>query len=117
MGCYRNESCNYPEYGEAVARAVISGECDRGLLFCGTGAGISIAANKVRGIRCVNCSDVYTAVMSRQHNNSNVLALGGRVVGPGLAELIVAAWLDTAYESGGRHEGRVNMISALERRG
>ncbi len=115
FGCHKNERCDYPEYGAAVAKAVTSGEYEKGILFCGTGAGISIAANKIKGARCVNCSDVYTAALSRQHNNANMLALGGRVVGPGLAELIVAAWLDTAFESGGRHETRVDMITAIEK--
>ena len=113
FGTYSNESCDYPIYGEAVARAVANGECEKGLLFCGTGIGISLAANKVKGIRAVVCSDCFSAEMSRKHNNANILALGGRVVGFGLARKIVDIWLNTEFE-GGRHRRRVDMITEIE---
>ncbi len=112
-GTFSTESVDYPTYGEAAAKAVASGECERGLLFCGTGIGISIAANKVHGIRAAVCSECYSAEMSRRHNNANILALGGRVVGPGLAEQIVQVWLNTEFE-GGRHERRVGLLSEIE---
>ncbi len=112
-GTYTTESCDYPQFGEAAARAVASGECDRGLLFCGTGIGISLSANKVRGIRCAVCSEPYSARMSRLHNNANMLALGARVVGTDLARMIVETWLDAEFE-GGRHSRRVDMITAME---
>lgn len=109
FGCYNEESCDYPVYGKAVAQAVAAGEYSRGILICGTGIGISIAANKVRGIRCALCSDCFTAEMTRRHNNSNILALGGRVLGPGLALKIVDLFLDTPFD-GGRHLRRVEML-------
>jgi ribose 5-phosphate isomerase B len=96
-----------------AAQAVASGECDRGIIICGTGVGISIAANKVKGIRCVACSDCYSAQMSRRHNNANMLALGARVVGADLAKLIVKLWLEAEFE-GGRHQRRVDMITKIE---
>lgn len=114
-GCYSNERVDYPVYGEKVARAVAQGECEKGLLFCGSGVGISISANKVNGIRCVVCSEPYSAVLSRQHNDTNVLALGARVVGIELAKMIIDMWLETPFE-GGRHLDRVRMIEKLERR-
>lgn len=107
------DSCHYPVYGRLAAEAVASGQCERGLIFCGTGVGISIAANKVRGIRCVVCSDCYSAVMARQHNDANMLALGARVVGVDLARMIVAHWLDAQFE-GGRHALRVELIGQIE---
>jgi ribose 5-phosphate isomerase B len=103
----------YPEYAKIVARAVQSGECDRGLLFCGTGIGMSIAANKVRGIRAAVCMESFSAELSRRHNDANILCLGARVLGPELAKRIIDVWLDTAFE-GGRHKGRVDMISQIE---
>lgn len=109
FGCYNEESCDYPVYGKAVAQAVAAGEYSRGILICGTGIGISIAANKVRGIRCALCSDCFTAEMTRRHNDSNILALGGRVLGPGLALKIVDLFLDTPFD-GGRHLRRVEML-------
>lgn len=112
-GTYTDESCDYPIYGEAVARAVASGECEKGLLFCGTGIGISLAANKVKGIRAVVCSDCFSAEMSRKHNDANILSLGGRVVGFGLARKIVDIWLNTDFE-GGRHQRRVDMLMNIE---
>ena len=113
FGTDTDDSCDYPVYGYAAASAVASGKCDRGLLFCGTGVGISLAANKVKGIRCVVCSEPYSAKMSRLHNNSNMLALGSRVVGTELARMIVETWLDADFE-GGRHQRRIDLISAIE---
>ena len=107
------DSCHYPVYGRLAAEAVASGQCERGLIFCGTGVGISIAANKVKGIRCAVCSDCYSAVMSRQHNDANMLALGARVVGVDLARMIVGEWLDAQFE-GGRHALRVELIGQIE---
>ncbi|NLN40542.1 MAG: ribose 5-phosphate isomerase B [Clostridiales bacterium] len=114
-GCYSEESTDYPIYGEVVAKAVASGECDRGILMCGTGVGISLAANKVKGIRAVVCSDCYTAALSKRHNNTNILALGARVVGIDLAKMIIDSWLEAEFE-GGRHQRRVDMIMDIEER-
>lgn len=113
FGTYSEESCDYPVFGEAAARAVQSGECELGIVICGTGIGISIAANKVKGIRCALCGDCYSAEFTRRHNNANMLAMGARVLGPGLADKIVDTFLDTEFE-GGRHQRRIDMISALE---
>lgn len=107
------ESTHYPAHGEAAARRVASGDCDLGIIFCGTGQGIMMAANKVRGIRCGVCSDTFSARMIRMHNDANMLSLGARVVGEGLALEIVDAFLEAEFE-GGRHAARVAMISALE---
>jgi ribose 5-phosphate isomerase B len=107
------ESTHYPAHGEAAARRVASGDCALGIILCGTGQGIMMAANKVRGIRCGVCSDTFSARMIRMHNDANMLALGARVVGEGLALEIVDAFLDTTFE-GGRHATRVAMIDALE---
>ena len=107
------DSVDYPDYGRKVAEGVVSGEVDRAIVICGTGIGISIAANKVKGIRCALCSDTYSARMSMEHNNANVLALGGRVLGVDLALEIVKVWLDGKFE-GGRHERRVGKISEIE---
>ena len=115
FGTYTEESCDYPEYGEAVARAVAGGECDRGIAICGTGIGISIAANKVRGVRAAVCGDCYSAEMTRRHNDANVLCMGGRVVGDGLALKIVDVFLETPFE-GGRHARRVGKIHEIESR-
>ena len=115
LGCFSTERTDCPIYGEKVANAVASGECEKGLLFCGTGVGISLAANKVRGIRAVVCSDCYTAALSRRHNDTNILALGARVVGIDLAKMIIDTWLNAEFE-GGRHGERVAMISAIEAR-
>lgn len=112
-GCYTTERTDYPIYGQKVANAIIRGECERGLLFCGTGVGISLSANKVKGIRAVVCSDCYSAMLSRRHNDTNILALGSRVVGTELAKIIVDCWLHEKFE-GGRHAGRVQMISDIE---
>lgn len=115
FGAYTPESCDYPIFGARAAKAVASGECDRGIVICGTGVGISLAANKIPGIRCVVCSEPYSAKLSRMHNDSNMLAFGARVVGPELAKMITKMWLETAFE-GGRHQRRVDMLAALDRR-
>lgn len=109
FGTYDTNSCHYPVYAKAVANSIVSGECERGILICGTGIGISIAANKVKGIRASLCSDTYSAKMTRKHNNSNILCMGERVLGVGLALDIVDTWLDTEYE-GGRHQIRIDML-------
>ena len=115
FGTNTEASVDYPIYGESVAKAVVSGECDRGIIICGTGIGISIAANKVRGARAALCTDCFMAEMTRRHNDANILALGARVVGHGLALKIVETFLDTEFE-GGRHARRVDIISAIEER-
>ena len=107
------ESCNYPEYGEKVGRVVAAGDVDLGILICGTGVGISLAANKVKGVRAVVCSEPYSAKLSRQHNNTNILAFGARVIGIELAKMIIDEWLSAEFE-GGRHQTRVDMITAIE---
>ena len=107
------ESCDYPKYGEMVARAVVAKEVELGILICGTGLGISLAANKVKGIRAAVCSEPFTAKLSRAHNNCNILAFGARVVGSELAKMIVDTWLNTEFE-GGRHQRRVDMIMEIE---
>lgn len=109
------ESVDYPEFGEKVAEAVVSGKCDLGIVCCGTGIGISISANKVPGVRCAVVSDTFSAEMSRAHNNANILALGERVIGVGLALKIVDIWLNTKFD-GGRHERRVTKIMEIEER-
>ena len=115
FGTYTAESCHYPIFAARAARAVVSGECDRGILICGTGIGIGIAANKVKGIRCATCSEPYSAELTRRHNDANMLALGARVIGPELAKMIVRTFLTTDFEGGGRHTQRVSMLAALER--
>ena len=110
FGTYTEASCDYPEYGRAVALAVASGECDRGILICGTGIGISITANKVPGIRAALCSDCFSAEATRLHNDANILALGGRVVGEGLALKIVDTFLDTPFSGEERHARRIAKI-------
>ena len=114
FGTDSQERTDYPIYGKMVADAVVSGECDLGVLLCGTGVGISLAANKVPGIRAVVCSEPYSARLSRQHNNANFVAFGARVVGSATAEMIVDEFLAAKYE-GGRHQKRVEMLSAIER--
>ncbi|AOT70088.1 ribose 5-phosphate isomerase B [Geosporobacter ferrireducens] len=115
FGTNSTESVDYPEFGMKVAEAVVSGACDRGILCCGTGIGISISANKVPGIRCAVVTETYSAKMSREHNNANVLALGERVVGAGLALEIVDVWIHTEF-AGDRHARRVNMLGDIERK-
>jgi ribose 5-phosphate isomerase B len=112
-GAFSKTSCDYAVYAFYAAKAVQSKECQRGILICGTGIGMSIAANKVPGIRCAVCSEPFSALLSRKHNDSNMLALGARVVGAGLARLIVETWLDGKFE-GGRHQRRIDQIRSIE---
>ena len=114
-GTHSEERTDYPVFGEKVANAVACGQVERGIVICGTGVGISIAANKVNGIRCVTCSEPYSASLSRRHNNTNMLAFGARVIGTELAKMIVDAWMEGEYE-GGRHGRRVEMIAEIERK-
>ena len=116
VGCFSTESVDYPIYGEKVARLVASGDCEKGIVICTTGIGISIAANKVQGIRCAHCADSLEAEMTRRHNDANILAMGARVLGTGLALKIVDTFLTTDFE-GGRHARRVALISDIENRG
>ena len=113
IGTYSETSCNYPEYAERAARGVAEGKYEKGILVCGTGIGMSLAANKIPGIRCALLSDCFSAEMGRAHNNANMCALGGRVTGPERAKRMVDLFLTTEF-LGGRHADRVNMISALE---
>lgn len=110
LGCPDKSSCDYPVYGKAVAQAVASGECDKGIVICTTGIGISITANKFKGIRCALCSDVASAELTRLHNNANVLAMGAGIIGPNLAMKIVDTFLDTEFSNEERHIRRVNLI-------
>ena len=112
-GTYDTASCHYPVYAEAVCKTVTAGEADFGILICGTGIGIGIAAGKVKGIRVCTCSDVYSAELSKRHNNSNILTMGARVVGTELAKMIARHWLTAEFE-GGRHQRRVEMIERIE---
>lgn len=111
----KDTSNDYPIYGERVGRAVADGEVDGGVLICGTGIGISLAANKVKGVRAAVCSEAYSARMTKLHNNANIIAFGARVVGIEVAKEIVSAWINTEFE-GGRHERRVNLIMDIENR-
>src|SRR6188474_1563805 len=113
FGAHSAERTDYPLFAKAVTSAISSQQADLGILICGTGVGMSITANKVKGIRAVVCSEPYSAMLSRQHNNTNVLALGSRVIGPELARMIVKSWLEAEFE-GGRHASRVEMISQIE---
>ncbi|MBQ3604255.1 MAG: ribose 5-phosphate isomerase B [Clostridia bacterium] len=112
-GSYTGEAIDYPIIAKKVADAIVSGECGRGILCCGTGVGISIAANKVKGIRCACCSDYFSAYYTRLHNDANILAMGGRVVGAGLGIMMADVFLETEFE-GGRHERRVGLITEIE---
>lgn len=112
LGTHSEESVDYPVYGKACGEAVASGKADLGIVVCGTGIGISIAANKVKGIRCGLCTSVEMARLTKQHNNANILALGGRTTETGLAMEIVDTWLDTEFE-GGRHQRRVNLLDQM----
>ena len=112
-GCYDTGSCDYPDFGEAAARAVAEGKCEKGIVICTTGIGISISANKVKGVRCALCSEPWSAEMTRRHNDSNMLAMGAGVVGPNLARQIVTAFLTHEFE-GGRHQRRVDKMMAIE---
>ena len=113
FGCDSLDSVDYPVYAKKVAHAIVDGECEKGILICGTGLGISLAANKVKGIRACVCSEPFTAKMSRAHNDCNVLAFGARVVGGELAKMIVDTWINTEFE-GGRHQRRVDMLMEIE---
>ena len=113
VGAYNNQRTDYPIYGKKVADLVAKGEVEGGIVLCGTGIGISIAANKVKGIRAAVCSEPYSAKLSKQHNNSNILAMGSRVVGTELAKMILEEWLDAKYE-GGRHDARISLITDIE---
>jgi len=114
IGTNSNESCHYPEYGEKAAEMVAGGEADLGVLICGTGVGISLAANKVKGIRCGVCSDTATARLIRQHNDANMIAFGARIVGDELAKDIVKSFLEAEFMTGGRHKLRVDMLKEME---
>ena len=116
LGGFDHEAIDYPVVGLRVGEAVAAGECDFGVLICGTGVGISITANKVPGVRAVVCSEPFTAVASRRHNNSNILALGARVVGEELAVMILEQWLAAQFEGGERHSRRVGLIAEVERK-
>ncbi len=113
FGCHSLQSVNYPDYAKKVCHAILSGDCTRGILVCGTGIGMSIAANKHNGIRAACCADTFSARMTRMHNDANVLCLGGRVLGAGLALDMVKLFIETDFE-GGRHETRVAMLSDIE---
>ena len=113
FGTDSTESCDYPAYGKAAAQAVASGQCEWGIVICTTGIGISIAANKVKGIRCAHCTDSLSAEMTRRHNDANVLALGAGITGPNLAKRIVEVFLNTGFE-GGRHARRVGQLDSIQ---
>ena len=110
FGCYTEQSCDYPDIAHALAKAVAAGECEKGILICGTGIGMCMAANKEPGIRAALCGDVYSAKLTREHNDANVLTMGARVVGPGLAELIVDTFLSTPFSNEERHIRRIAKI-------
>jgi ribose 5-phosphate isomerase B len=116
LGTHSEESVDYPAICVAVGRAVVEGRADRGIVLGGSGQGEQIAANKVAGVRAALCNDLYTARLSRLHNDANVLSIGGRIVAPGLADEILEVWLETAFE-GGRHQRRIDQISEIERKG
>ena len=116
FGCYNLDSCDYPDFGAAAARAVAEGKCDRGIVICTTGIGISIAANKVKGIRAACCDDHFSVKYTRLHNDANILCLGGRVVGPGVVCELVDLFIETEFE-GGRHARRVGLIHEIEQEG
>ena len=114
FGIYEEGRVDYPDIAEVVCKSITSGECEKGILLCGTGIGISIAANKIKGIRAAVCNEVYCAKMAKCHNNANVITLGGRVVGEDVALEIVSAWLDSEF-MGGRHQERIDKITNLEK--
>ena len=113
FGCHSLESCDYPDFGEAAARAVAAGDCSRGIVICTTGIGISMAANKVGGIRCAHCADTVEARLTREHNDANMLAIGAGFTGPMLAKKMVEVFLTTEFE-GGRHARRVGKLDAIQ---
>ncbi|WP_027087120.1 ribose 5-phosphate isomerase B [Cohnella panacarvi] len=114
VGCDCSDSVDYPDYALPVCDKVVGGEAERGILICGTGIGMSIAANKTHGIRCALVHDMFSAKATREHNDTNVLAMGERVIGPGLAAEIVKIWLETPFTGGERHQNRINKVMALE---
>ena len=114
FGCFSEASVDYPDYAYPVAKAVVSGEAEKGILICGTGIGISISANKVKGVRCALCGDPYSAEMTRRHNDANMLAMGAGIIGPNMAERIVDVFLNTQFE-GGRHARRVGLMMDIEK--
>jgi ribose 5-phosphate isomerase B len=114
LGCHCSDSVDYADYSLPVCEKVVSGEADRGILICGTGIGMTIAANKIPGIRCALVHDLFSAKATREHNDSNVLAMGERVIGPGLAQEIVRVWLDTEFSGDPRHERRIGKIRSIE---
>ena len=114
VGSDSKDSCNYPEFGYKAAKMVADGEADLGILICGTGVGISLSANKLKGIRCGVCSEPFTARLMRQHNNANMIAFGARVVGPDMAKMIVDEFLEAKFQGGGRHTKRVGMIMEIQ---
>jgi ribose 5-phosphate isomerase B len=115
-GTFSEASCDYPDVAIRVARAVIDGEAETGVLVCGTGVGMAIAANKIRGVRAAACSETYTAKLTRDHNDANILCLGARVVGPGVAEEILKAWVETPFSHDERHLRRIRKITEIEAR-
>ena len=114
FGIYEDVRADYPDIAEVVGKSIVSGECEKGILLCGTGIGISIAANKIKGIRAAVCNEVYSAKMAKCHNNANIITMGGRVIGEDVALEIVAAWLDCEF-MGGRHQQRIDKITNLEK--
>lgn len=114
VGCHCGDSVDYPDYALEACNKVVSGEADKGILICGTGIGMTIAANKIPGIRCALVHDTFSAKATREHNDSNVLALGERVIGPGLAQDIVSIWLQTEFSNAERHQNRVNKVTEIE---
>jgi ribose 5-phosphate isomerase B len=114
FGCNCPDSVDYPDYALPVCEKVVSGDADKGILICGTGIGMTIAANKVPGIRCALVHDLFSAKATREHNDSNVLSMGERIIGPGVAQEIIRIWLETEFSHGPRHENRVNKIKAIE---
>ncbi|MGO4370519.1 ribose 5-phosphate isomerase B [Paenibacillus sp. YIM B09110] len=114
VGCDCSQSVDYPDYALPVCDLVANGEADRGILICGTGIGMSIAANKVKGIRCALVHDLFSAKATREHNDTNVLAMGERIIGPGVAQEIIRIWLETPFSQGERHQGRLNKLAQIE---
>ena len=114
LGCFSEASVDYPDFAFPMAEAVARGDFDRGIAICGTGIGVSICCNKVRGVRCALCGDVLSAELTRRHNDSNVLAMGGRIIGVETAKAITKTWLETGFD-GGRHQGRINKITEYEK--
>ena len=114
FGCYSTDSCDYPDFAAAAARAVADGKCEKGIVVCTTGIGISIAANKIKGIRCAHCADCLEARLTREHNDANMMAIGAGCTGPNMAKEMVRVFLSTAFSGGERHARRVQKMMALE---